>query len=181
MSVPRPTMPPADRLTTACYLGDVHSAEAALEDGASVNEPGNAPCWRLGGLPLHAAARSCSVELTVWLLQRGADPNGDRVMWSGAWYSTLVLQLLLDAGGDPNRESWAEPPLVTAVRGATVDRDRGTVDSARVALLLAQPALSLWRRYDNKTMDAYARDCGKPELAELIEREVSERVQWRWR
>ena len=47
--------------------------------------------------------------MVVWLLTHGADPNGDRVMWNGAFYRTAAtLQLLIDAGGDVNGEGREE-------------------------------------------------------------------------
>ena len=107
----------ADRLAMACYKGDLPSAKAAVADGASVNEKGRALGWGVD-LPLVPAVDQRHHDVVVWLLSHGADPNGEGVMWYGAWYSTAaILQLLIDAGGDVNRASgiYGGPPLFTAV------------------------------------------------------------------
>ena len=44
----------ADRLATACFHGDLPAANAAVADGASVNEKGRTPGFGTG-LPLAAA------------------------------------------------------------------------------------------------------------------------------
>ena len=155
----------ADRLATACYNGDLPSAKAAVADGASVNEKGKTPGWRFWGLPLAAAVWKQHHDVVVWLLCHGADPNGDVVMFYGAFNSTAaILQLLIDAGGDVNRESGGVPPL-SAVPG------RNSEDKVRV--LLAQPSLDLTITYNGKTPEQHARDCGRPAVAAMIAREVS--------
>ena len=149
----------ADRLATACASGDLRSASASIADGASVNEKGRAPGWLGTVLPLEAAAYRKHRDVLVWLLSHGADPNGDRVMNYGAYWSTAgILQLLIDAGGVVSRESVGRPSL-------------GCVDIVQV--LLAQPSLDFAVQYDGKTAEQYARDIGKPALADMIAREVS--------
>ena len=54
-------------------------------------------------------------DVVVWLLSHGADPNGPFVMFNGArWSSITMLQLLIDAGGDVNRNSSEMPPCGTS-------------------------------------------------------------------
>ena len=154
---------PVDSLAAACFNGDLPSAEAAVADGASVNEDGCAPDWAGTELPLAVAVLNKHFDVVVWLLSHGADSNGDRVMWSGATYSTsAILQLLIDAGGDVHRESWGQPPLIAAVRG-----DNGE-DNVRV--LLAQPSLDFTTKFMGKTPEQYARDAHRPALADMITR-----------
>ena len=64
--------------------------------------------------------------MALWLLSHGADPNGDEVMYYDASNSTAcILRLLIDAGGDVNRESFRYPPLVSAFGAATDRTKRG--------------------------------------------------------
>ena len=106
------------------------------------------------------------LDVVVWLLSHGADPNGDNVMYHGARDSAAsILQLLIDAGGDVNRSSVGRPPLFTAMVGDNVD------DNVRV--LLAQPCLGLTITYSGETPEQYARYIGKPALADMIAQEVS--------
>ena len=156
---------PADRLVTACASGDLPSAKAAVADGASVNGQGMASGWD-PVLPLESATLGQHHDLVVWLLSHDADPNGDRVMFCGARLSTAaILQLLIDAGGDVNRESGGEPPLVSAVRG--------WYGEDNVPVLLAQPSLDFTVEFNGKTPEQWARDNHRPELADMIAQEVS--------
>ena len=160
---------PGDRLVLACYNGDLLSAAAAIAEGASVNEPGKAPRWHGTVLPLAAVVRRRLHDVAVWLLSHGADPNGDEVMFHGAYRSTAaILQLLIDAGGDVNRLSGSRPPLFWAVWcGNRKDK---------VRVLLAQPSLDLTiNLYAGKTLEQHARARGKPALADTIAQEVSGR------
>ena len=125
----------ADRLVMACDKGDLPSAKAVVADGASVNEKGK-PSDRVLGTwpPLAAAVSNKHHAVVVWLLSHGADPNGEGVMWNCTCNSTAaILQLLIDAGGDVNRESLGKPPLFTAFIG--------TASEDKVPVLLAQPSL----------------------------------------
>ena len=156
----------AERLVTACHNGDLPSAKAAVADGASVNKEGKVPGLFSTDLPLTAAVLNKHLDVAVWLLSHGADPNGDAVMHSGAYNSTAaILQLVIDAGGDINRESGGEPPLLTAVRGENSE------DNVRV--LLAEPSLDFTIKSEGKTPEQVARDCGKSAVADLIAQEVS--------
>ena len=102
----------------------------------------------------------------VWLLSHGADPNGDNVMFGCVlWSTTDILQLLIDAGGDVNRESYGEPPVFPVVRSD------GSEEKMRV--LLAQPSLDFTIKCDGKTPEQYARDLDEPALADMIAQEVS--------
>ena len=158
----------SDRLATACFNGDIPSAKAAIADGASVNDKGEAPDWDGTVLPLVPAVLGKHYDVVVLLLSHGDDPNGDFVMACGAYCSTsAILQLLIDSGGDVNRNSAGQPPLFTAVGSS-----KGDVD-ARVRVLLAQPSLDLTAKLTNgKTAEQYARDRNKPALADMIAHEV---------
>ena len=114
-------------------------------------------------LPLAAAVITGHHDVVVWLLSRGADPNGDWVMWSCACNSTAaILQLLIDAGGDVNRESGGDLPLFSAA---------GSAD--RVHVVLAQPCLDVSVTFHGQTLEQYARGPGFPMLADMIAQEVS--------
>ena len=157
----------ADRLVTACYDGDLPSAEAAVADGASVHEKGMDQ-WGSTWLPLAIAVNKQNHAVVAWLLSHGADPNGDEVVYSGAFRSTAaILQLLIDAGGDVNRESCGRPPLFPAVLSISNSKDT-------VRVLLAQPSLEFAiESYDGETPEQYARDFGTPVVADMIAQEVS--------
>ena len=162
----------ADRLVAACRIGDLPSAKTAVADGASVNEAG----WCNTTLPLVAAVLNEHHDVVVWLLSRGADPNGDCVMANGADRvlainnNATILQLLIDAGGDVNRSSSGRPPLFTAVNCNSQDK---------VRMLLAQPSLDFTVTYEGQTPEQYARAYGTPALTALITHEVSGRSAWR--
>ena len=156
----------ADRLVTACEKGDLPSAKAAIADGASVNDEGRST-WGFSGLPMRAAVAEQHHDVVVWLLSHGADANGDVVMWNGTCYSTTaILLLLIDAGGDVNRESGRRRPLFAAVQD-------GSVGNVRV--LLAQPSLDLAIECYCNTPEQYAHYHRKPVLADMIAQEVRER------
>ena len=162
-------MPPpslADRLVTACWSGDLRAAQVALVDGASVNEQGRSPSWPGLSLPLALAVQFKQLRVVVWLLARGADPNGDQVMYFGAHFSTeVILQLLLDAGGDVNRNSGGRPPLCTAT------------SEGKKLLLLAQPTLDFAATYyQRKFAEEYARYLSNAALADAVGQEVRGRV-----
>ena len=163
-SGPSPSL--ADRLVTACLMGDLLSAKATVADGASVNEQGMVPRWSSTVQPLTAALSSDYDDVVVWLLSLGADQSDDRVMWFGAYKSTAAtLQLLIDAGGDVNRTCHGEPPLIAAVDG----NNREDV----VRVLLAQPSLDFTIKCNDVTSEQYAHDYGAPAAADMITQEVS--------
>ena len=168
-------LPLADRLVAACCNGDLPSAEAAVADGASVNERGKAPDWDGFLLPLAAAAGYEHHDVVVWLLLHGADPNGDEVMKYGACHSAAaILQRLVDAGGDVNRNSDGELPLFWA---AVYNSE------AALRVLLAAPALDLNVKVFGKSPEQFARDKGGPVRADMIAQEVGGaglrvRVDW---
>ena len=154
---------PADRLARACYEGDLPSAAAAIADGASVNGVG---IDQFGNkwLPLAAAVHREWRDVVVWLLSRGADPNGDAVMACGAIIKDAsILQLLVDAGCDVNRHSGEQLPLFAAVEGYFFLENK---DSVRV--LLAQPSLALTVTFRRSGPVEFAREWGKHALAEMI-------------
>ena len=150
---------------TACWSGDLPSVNAAVADGASVNEKGTPLGWGTV-LPLAAAAWLQHHDVVLWLLSHGADPNGDKVMYDGACNSTAaILQLLIDAGGDVNREWKGLAPLFPAVWPGSRE------DNMRV--LLAQPSLDFTIEYRGETPEQYARNRSRPELADMMAHEVS--------
>ena len=109
---------------------------------------------------------NCHREVVVWLLSHGADPGADGVMYHGTTSTTAdILQLLIDAGSDVNRNSGGWPPLVSALWGFN--------RKDNVQVLLAQPSLDIAIKYEGKTPEAYARDNGKSALADVIAQEVS--------
>ena len=159
-----PALSLADRLATACSKGDLVSAQAAVADGASVNEKGAVSGWR-SAAPLEAATFSGRRDAVAWLLSLNADPNAPSVMCYGVTYSSPeVLQLLIDAGGDVNRESGGFTPLFKAALHDKRDHAR---------LLLALPSLDLTVTSAGKTAEQFASDNGKAVLAEMIAQEVN--------
>ena len=156
----------AKQLVTACEKGNLPSAEAAVADGASVDGVALTPQHSFYGSPLGAAALNKHFGVVVWLLSHGADPNGYEVLWNsscGSGSSLNILQLLIDAGGDVNKESGGRPPLFWAV----------STSEDTVQMLLAQPSLDLTVTVEGKTAEQFAQDGGKPAMAALIAQEVS--------
>ena len=159
---------PADRLVSACFLGDVPSAKAAVADGAIVNAKGTTP-FGVTQLPLSAAVFKARYDVVVWLLSVGADPNGDLVMWYGTRNGVpAILQLLIDAGGDVNRKCGGSRPLERAVQ-----RDIG---DTLVPLLLAEPSLDCARAFGVRPLEVAVRAVAIPALADAIVHEVTQRV-----
>ena len=144
----------ADRLVTACANGDLPSANAAVADGASVNEKGLAPGWGTYS-PLAAAVVNSHHAVVVWLLSHGADPNGNAVIAFGTCSTGGILELLIDAGGDVNQRCDGWRPLFAAVF-------YGREDNLRV--LLAQPATDL---------KEYGHENRKGGLSGVVSQEVS--------
>ena len=122
-----------------------------------MNGEGKVPGWNFPMLPLSAVARFNPVlDIAVWLLSRGADPNGSELMSYSARESPAdMLQLLIDAGGVVNGSGIDDdaPPLFCALESNSVDR---------VRVLLAQPCLEF-------TIDYY----GSPTLEAMVVQEVS--------
>ena len=155
----------ATQLADACDAGNFQAAKAAVDAGASVNDKRSAPGYLNPVCPLAAAAFNHSQAVVVWLLRHGADPNGDSVMSDGACYSTpAILQLLIDAGGDVNRNSGRMPPLFAATNYNHQEN---------VQVLLAVPALDLAINCNGRTPEQYAREINKHHIAELFAEEVS--------
>ena len=158
----------ADRLATACWNGDLLTAKAAVADGASVHDLGMVPTQGRKG-PLEAAVTRKHHDVVVWLLSQGADPNGHKVMACAAYISTTdILQLLVDAGGDVNMRSDVQPPVFHAMR-------YGKLDNVRV--LLAQPSFDFTTTYDDTSQQQFAIYSERPDLIDMLDREV----RWRGR
>ena len=108
-------------------------------------------------------------EVVAWLLSHGADVNGSRVMYHAVCNSTpAILQLLIDAGADVNRESGSvlgvRPPLIWAM---------AVKAEVCVRLLLAHPATDVTAAYMGRTAEQVARDRYYPALGDLIAHEAS--------
>ena len=169
MSTPRSSsvqLTPAGRFATACSAGDVTFVAAAIAAGASVNAKGHAPGRSVDPIvPLQAAVLQQRVDVMVLLLVAGADPNGDGVLYCAGYQPQPgIMQLLLDAGGDVNRETCGVMPLFSVLH-------YGLLDTARV--VLADPTYDFsikWRGARPEVCAAF-----KPAMAELIASEVSER------
>ena len=165
MSAPEtPTL--SDQFVTACLHGDLPMAERLLSLGASVNDRGAPRHW--GAMtPLYAAACRLHYDAVVWLLSRGAAVGADRIMFAAVQYrSRQILELVVDAGGDVNAETFGWLPLVLAVRTTSTTGEM-------VAALLAQPCLDVHVTYLGRSVEALAVEHGKPHVADLIAREVS--------
>jgi len=160
---------PSGRLATACSNGDILSAKAAIADGASVNDKARPLGWVVSMVPLCAAVYRRHVSVVIMLLYHGADPNGDEVMWWGALTAPEILQLLIDAGGDVNRNSAGRPPLFTAARTFCGD--------ATVRVLLRHPSLDLTAKHFCKTAEQFARDNHSTALADMIAHEAARRAE----
>ena len=156
----------ADRLVAACSRGDLLSVQAAVADGASVNEKGETPGDLHTYRPLTQAVMCRHDDVVVWLLAQGADPSGDGVLEVCACRSPKTLQLLVDAGGDVNVKTGAvqQTPLFSAVY-------YNRVDSARI--LLAQPSLDFTVANYGQTTEQYLRPRSHLPVALLCAQEVS--------
>ena len=140
-----------DQLVAACSNGDIWAAKGLIDVGAVVNDKGSSSYNGLT-LPLAAAVFQEHYSCVVLLLSHGADPNGEKVMsrYYGAWSSTsAIFQLLIDSGGDVNRDSNHLPPLFGAV--SCYSHRRGDVLD-RMRVLLAEPRLDVaaTRRFASK-------------------------------
>ena len=155
----------------ACADGDLPSAKAAVAGGANVNYRGSLQRAFSKGLPLTAAVVYEQHDVVVWLLSHGARPNLDTVMYQCVTNSNAaILQLLIDAGGDVNRESSGHLLLCCAMWARSDHRYHN------VRVLLAQPSLDFTIKHRDKTLEQYARDKLKPALADMIAQEVGEGV-----
>ena len=155
-----------EKLVTASDRGDAKRVAALLSQGAAVNEKRKPPGYGIPVLPLRAAVRNRHLAVVALLLSSGADPNGDGVMADAVAVSTLpVLQAVVDAGGDVNRDSDGQLPLFTAICSQGT---RSEVES-KVSLLLAIENLNVdATNSDGLTAVQYARSKGKVHTASII-------------
>ena len=123
------------RLVDAADRGDFTAAQAALSDGANVNDEG-LTVHGVSSTPLVAAVRSGHRALTLRLLQLGADVSTAAVLHSAVSFGSFELvQLLFNAGADAS--VGGERALCSAVEYRTA------AGCKLLQLLLAQPSLSL--------------------------------------
>ena len=156
-----------DRVVVACRFGDVSTADAAIRDGANVNEAGSDHAGSRY-TPLAAGIRSGHRSLVLHLLSLGADANGHGVMREAARRSADMLMLLMDAGGDVNMASDGINPLLFSAVGKY-----SSVREDVIKVLLAEPSLDLTNKANGKTAEETAIASDKPAIAALIRAEVS--------
>jgi cytochrome c len=106
----------------AAKKGDVAGITAALDTGAAVDEGDK------GATPLFLAVRGGHLEAAKLLIERGADPNaapspllGPSLMPALAKRRIDLIELLLNAGADPNWQGNREAALHIAVRSDCLD------------------------------------------------------------
>ena len=100
----------ADRLVQGCRMGDLARVEAAISDGANVNEL--AARNRTGKdasesevSPVWVAIKHGHYDVVVWLLSHGADP-GARIYPCVS--TPAIMQLLVDVGADLNEPDFKD-------------------------------------------------------------------------
>ena len=101
-------------LKKACNASDLTAVKKAVEAGADVN------AVRADGVPVLGEA-SFSPEITQYLIDKGADPNGgtfSAILVAAASYSTEVMEVLLKNGADPNKgqEKTSYHPIATMIK-----------------------------------------------------------------
>ena len=130
-----------DYLVDACVFGSLRRIIAACDSGARVTRKGRT---RTGEwyYPIEAAAAQPDSAVIVFLLSRGADPNGGSAMYRAAAYHGCVrtLRVLIDAGGDVNVRHTGQVAVETALTCRSLPQLR---------LLLAQPDVDLTRVPDS--------------------------------
>ena len=128
----------SDELYDAAYDGDIRAIEVALASGTDVNDLGTCGIsGRFEFTMLTVAAENCQHEVAKLLLEKGADPNLERVGWR---YSVLpalhkagdaqMIDLLVAHGAEVD-----PPPIYSHV--ALVDQaydDFAKVDCVRALL-----------------------------------------------
>lgn len=112
-------------------------------------------------------------------LAKGADPNarglyGWTPLWKACWTgSSSVLRALVEAGGDPSAcADDGKPALLMAVSSENADAP------VRLRVLLDQPDVDLHVVYAGKTVEQWARDGGRVDLADMIAAEATLRSRW---
>lgn len=147
--------------------GDLEGVRRSVSRGARVNEEKSEAGWTA----LHWAGTNGNVDLAVYLLSVGADPNAqDDTGWTptlAAGYrgDAVMLRAMVAAGGDV---AAVDPRGMNALFWA-VDWNKAEL----VEFLLQQRGLDVnHRAVDGTTAEEYARSVGRPELAGLIRAEV---------
>ena len=155
------------RLVLACWDNDMLSVRAAVADGASVNKTADVQALPKALSPLRAAVWQRNDGIAVFLLQKGADPNGHFVMNCCAYVSLhITLQLLVDMGGNVNR-----PSLMFLLPFSDIDAE------SKMQVLLNEPSLDLTVKHaDLASAEQHARMVTKHALADMIAQETARRA-----
>ena len=144
-------------------MGDLQSVEAAVAEGASVNDKGIAPGYLNPILPLSTAVTSRRDAVVVWLLSHGADATGGGLVRDATCSGTVsALQLLLDAGADVNGASDERPPLCCAPN----------TKADHVRVLVTQPLFDFTRTYRGFTAVEYVCNHMWPAVSDIVVQEV---------
>ena len=102
-----------DELFTPCLKCDLEGVKTEIANGADVNKPHST-----SGQSALAYSFHCP-DVTKYLLEQGADPNGGNfpALVSASTIGALdVMNQLLDNGADPSLKGGGEPPLFKIVQ-----------------------------------------------------------------
>ncbi len=154
----------------ASCIGDLNRVKSLLEE-----HPGLVHSYSADGFtPLHLAAFFGQLEVTRFLISKGADLNAisknttfaehntplDTTIASTSPDALTVAKLLIESGADPNARSHGD---VAPIHEAVAQSDR-----AMLELLLSHGADINVRKKDGTTPLAIANDKNNKELAELL-------------
>ena len=103
----------AQDIFSYCANGDLDAVKKAVESGVDVNAPN--PSSKQNAI----AYAFFYPEITKYLLEKGADPNGGSypaIVSASSVASLEVVKLLLDHGADPNKKGGNETALLKVVQ-----------------------------------------------------------------